>query len=423
MNVEMQLLWHEIAADLKSPVVLWQLGVLALVLASAYAFVRTISHRLTLIQGAFARGIENILFPLTVYGLLLIARIVLHPWMHVGILRIVLRLVLAMLVIRLIVHILRYVFSPSVWLHSFEKMLAWSIWGLFALHVTGALDPILLTLEEITFSVGKQKLNLLLLIQGLITVIVTLLLSLWLSRMLELKLMAAESISSNMRVIMVKIVRMLAIVLALMLSLSAVGIDLTMLSVFGGALGVGLGFGLQKIASNYVSGFIILMDKSMHMGDIITISNHYGVVKELRSRYMILSKLDGTQVIIPNEHMITDVVINHTSAAHKARIAMVVQVAYDSDLDRARKVMHEIGLSHPRTIKDSPVHVLIKGFAESGIDLELSVWIADPEEGSALLQSDIYYALWQRFKQEGIQIPYPQREVRMVSAAHSRSVS
>lgn len=413
MNPEMQLLWQEIAADLHSPAVLWQLGVIVLVFMIAFLAAKQLRHRLSQYQGALAQGIDNLVFPFTTYLLLVIARVVMQSWQHVGLLKLSTRLMMAMVLIRFTIHILRYVFSPSTWLQSFEKLIAWTIWAGVALHLTGVLDPIFLALEDITFSVGKQKLNLLLLLQGLLTVVVTLILTLWLSRMIELKLMAAEHLSSNMRVIMVKVVRMLAIVLALMLSLSAVGIDLTMLSVFGGALGVGLGFGLQKIASNYVSGFIILMDKSIHMGDIITISNHYGVVRELRSRYMILGKLDGTEVIIPNETMITDVVINHTSAAHKAKISIPIQISYDSDLDLARTLLKEVGGAHDRTMKESAVDVLIKGFGESGIDLVLSVWIADPEEGSAVLQSDIYYDVWQRFKANRIEIPYPQREVRM----------
>ena len=180
---------------------------------------------------------------------------------------------------------------------------------------------------------------------------------------------------------------------------------------------MGLGFGLQKIASNYVSGFIILMDKSLHMGDVVTISNHYGIVKELRSRYIILRKQDGTEIIIPNETMITDVVINHTSAAYKAKVPIPVQVSYESDLDLAIRLLKEIGRTHERTIKDeTAIDVTIKSFGQSGIDLVLALWVVNPEEATAKLQSDIYYAIWQRFKANNIQIPYPQQDVRIISA-------
>lgn len=421
MDNDINILWKEIVHDLSTVSALWQLFVFGVILGVSgllnwHLRKQIEAGKVNSVYKMLLGGIERLFFPFVAFLMLVAARYSLEGFMHVGLLRLAARMLLAMVIIRSLVYVLRYVFSPSAWLHSFERVIAWSVWVVVALHISGFLDPALQILEDVRFSVGKQKLNLLLLIQGGLTIVITMLVALWLSRMIELRLMASETINSNWRVIMVKLVRMMAIVIALLMSMAAVGIDVTMLSVFGGALGVGLGFGLQKIASNYVSGFIILMDKSLHMGDILTISNHYGIVKELRSRYMILRKLDGTEVIIPNETMITDVVINHTSAAHKAKIPIPIQISYESDLDAAMQILKEVGQAHQRTIKDeSAVDVIIKAFAESGIDLQLSVWVADPEEGSARLQSEIYYEIWQRFKANNIQIPYPQRDVRLIS--------
>ncbi|WP_292820091.1 mechanosensitive ion channel domain-containing protein [Methylophilus sp.] len=421
MDNDINILWKEIVHDLSTVSALWQLFVFGVILGVSgllnwHLRKQIEAGKVNSVYKMLLGGIERLFFPFVAFLMLVAARYSLEGFMHVGLLRLAARMLLAMVIIRSLVYVLRYVFSPSAWLHSFERVIAWSVWVVVALHISGFLDPALQILEDVKFSVGKQKLNLLLLIQGGLTIVITMLVALWLSRMIELRLMASETINSNWRVIMVKLVRMMAIVIALLMSMAAVGIDVTMLSVFGGALGVGLGFGLQKIASNYVSGFIILMDKSLHMGDILTISNHYGIVKELRSRYMILRKLDGTEVIIPNETMITDVVINHTSAAHKAKIPIPIQISYESDLDAAMQILKEVGQAHQRTIKDeSAVDVIIKAFAESGIDLQLSVWVADPEEGSARLQSEIYYEIWQRFKANNIQIPYPQRDVRLIS--------
>lgn len=422
MDNDIHVLWREIVQDLSTVSALWQLFVVGVILAlsgllNLHLHKQIAAGKVNTVYKLLLGGIERLFFPFVAFLLLVIARYSLQHWMHVGLIRLAARMLLAMVIVRSLVYVLRYVFSPSAWLHSFERVIAWSVWVIVALHISGFLDPALQILEDVKFTAGKQKLNLLLLMQGALTIVVTMLVALWLSRMIELRLMASTNINSNWRVIMVKLVRMVAIVIALLMSMAAVGIDITMLSVFGGALGVGLGFGLQKIASNYVSGFIILMDKSLHMGDIVTISNHYGIVKELRSRYMILRKLDGTEVIIPNETMITDVVINHTSAAHKAKVPIPIQISYESDLDQAMHILREIGLSHQRTMKDdSAVDVIIKSFGESGIDLQLSVWVADPEEGSAKLQSEIYYAIWQRFKAHNIQIPYPQRDVRIIAA-------
>src|SRR5690606_17704888 len=177
----------------------------------------------------------------------------------------------------------------------------------------------------------------------------------------------------------------------------------------------GLGFGLQKIASNYVSGFIILLDKSIHMGDIITVESHYGIVNELRTRYMVLKKLDGTEVVIPNETLISNAVINHSFTDRKARVQLPIQISYDSPLEQAMQLMRDAALANSRVLRDPEPGVHIKGFGESGIDLNLNIWIADPEEGSSGLKSDIYLEIWRSFMQHSISIPYPQREVRILS--------
>ena len=190
-----------------------------------------------------------------------------------------------------------------------------------------------------------------------------------------------------------------------------------MLSVFGGALGVGLGFGLQKVASNYVSGFAILLDDSVHIGDVVTVDGHYGVVSELRFRYMILRKLDGTEVVIPHEILMATAVINHSYTDRKGRITMPIQVSYDSDLDAAMAILKGAANAHARVLEAPAAEVQVKGFGENGIDLNLAFWIIDPEEGHASLQSDLYLEIWRQFKKHGIVVPYPQREVRMLTTS------
>lgn len=429
MDNDINILWKEIVQDLSTVSALWQLLVIGVILTvsgllNLHLRRQIQAGRVNVVYKMLLGGIERLFFPFVAFLLMLTSRLVLQQWMHVGLLKLGARMLLAMVIIRSVVYILRYVFSPSAWLHSFERVITWTVWVIVALHISGFLAPALQVLEDVQFSAGKQKLNLLLLIQGALTIVVTMLVALWLSRMIELRLMASTDINSNWRVIMVKLVRMVAVVIALLMSMAAVGIDITMLSVFGGALGVGLGFGLQKIASNYVSGFIILMDKSLHLGDIITISSHYGIVKELRSRYMVLRKQDGTEIIVPNEMMITDVVINHTTAAHKAKVPVQVQISYGSDLDLAMQLLKEVGKTHERTIlDDNAVDVTIKSFGQYGIDLLLAVWVLNPEEATARLQSDIYYEIWQRFKENNIHIPYPQQEVRIISGQAALNTS
>jgi small-conductance mechanosensitive channel len=334
-------------------------------------------------------------------------------------LHLAINLLVAMAVIRLIVYAIRYIVAPGGLLKTLENSISAFIWVMLALHLSGLLPQLVKTLEDIQFSLGKNPVNLYQVLQGMLTIILTIFVALWISRMIENKMLRAVELNMNLRVVLSKLLRIVLLFIAVLIALSAVGLDITLLSVFGGALGVGLGFGLQRIASNYVSGFIILLDKSMQIGDVITVETHYGVVTDLRTRYLVLRKLDGTEVIIPNELLIINPVINHSFSDHKARVQMPFQVSYDSPLELAMQLITNIVKEHVRIMVTPEPTVQIKGFGESGIDLMLTVWIPDPEEGSAALQSELYLEIWQAFKAHQIVIPYPQREVRILNASET----
>jgi small-conductance mechanosensitive channel len=193
-----------------------------------------------------------------------------------------------------------------------------------------------------------------------------------------------------------------------------VGIDLTVLSVFGGALGVGLGFGLQKVASNYVSGFIILFDRAVSIGDVITVENFLGEVREITTRYVAVRAPDGREAIVPNEKMITETVFNHSLAGRQSRITVTLQVGYRVDLDRALALLRQIALDQSAVLADPAPLTMVTRFADSGIELELWCWVLDAQGGPVRVKSDICVAVWRRFAEENIEIPYPQREVRIL---------
>lgn len=421
MNPELQVIWQELLTDSTSPVILKQLAVVALGLLLAWSLngllrayvMNNAPERLKVGIDAFNR----ILFPLTSLLVIYIGQFVLSHWQTVNVLKLATVLLWAMAAIRLGVYALRFIFAPSGWVRTMENAIATTVWLVLALHLSGLLPEILLTLQDVKFKIGQHPVTLLLIVQALLTILLTLFIALWISRVIENRVMRTEQLNMNMRVVMSKLVRILLSCLAILLALSAVGLDITLLSVFGGALGVGIGFGLQKIASNYVSGFIILTDNSMQMGDVITVDNHYGVISDLRSRYMVLRKLDGTQVVIPNETFITNAVINHSFTDRKARVQMPMQVSYDSPLELAMQIMREAAHAQSRVLEDPAPEVQIKGFGENGIDLNLSIWIPDPEEGSSSLQSDIYLDIWRAFQQNAISIPFPQREIRILENA------
>lgn len=422
MNIEMINIWQEIQGDVSTPAIFCQVAVIVVCLSGAWALNGVL--RAYVMRHAPENwkigigGINRILFPLSSFIFVLLSKIILAHWQHTGLMTLASRLLLAMAVIRLFVYALRSIFSPSGWLKTLENLISFSIWIILACHLSGVLPDIIQTLEDIKFNVSKTPVNLLQILQAIFTVVVTLLIALWVSRLIENKLMRAQHINVNMRVVLTKLTRILLMFIAVLVALSAVGLNLTLLSVFGGALGVGLGFGLQKIASNYVSGFIILLDKSMQIGDVITAENHYGVVSDLRSRYLVLRKLDGTEVIIPNEILITNSVINHSFSDRKARVILSIQISYDSDLELAMRLMQDAAIDHPRIMVEPAPSAHLIGFSANGIDLNLNVWVPDPEEGSAELKSQIYMAIWRAFKQHNISIPFPQMDVRLLNTGN-----
>lgn len=417
-DAEIQHLLNEIYADLNTPAILVELLVLAVSMGLAWV----LSGRL---QKRFKQqtpeswsmefdGVNRAVFPLLALIFVTLARYGLHHIQHTSALFLASKLLLAMAVVRVAVYALRYIFHPSSWLRATENAIVSVVWGALALHFLGVLPEIADALNDINFGVGKHRVTLLLLIQAVFTVVVTLILSLWLSRVIEIKLMTAEQIDMNLRVVMTKLVRILLSLVGVLVALSAIGFDITLLSVFGGALGVGLGFGLQKIASNYVSGFIILLDNSLHLGDVLTVEGHQGVVHQLKTRYLVLRKGDGTEVVIPNETLITSAVVNHSYSNRNTQIELALQVSYDSPLEVAMQLLKDAAYTQVRVLKQPEPSVVIKGFGENGIDLKLQVWVSDPENGATALQSALFLEIWRCFQKNDISIPFPQREVRML---------
>jgi len=412
----------ELLSDLEQTRILWQLAVLGFSLALAWGFSRLLRSRLPKSEGAIKvglGGVSRVAFPLVALLLVVIGKTVLKNWHSVNLLNIATSLLLAMALVRLAVYALRKIFAPSGWLHSSERFIATAIWIGLALHLTGFLPEILDALDDLSFHVGKLKISLLTILSGILSVLVTVLAAMWLGRVLENRVMATENLDMNLRVVLSKLFRAVLVVLGILVALPLAGIDITVLSVFGGALGVGIGLGLQKIASNYISGFIILIDRSIHPGDFLTVEGRFGTVSQLTARYMVLKSLDGTEAIIPNETLISSTVINHSYTDRQIRVGIPVQISYQSDLERAMAIMKEAATKQPRVLADPETKVFLKSFGDNGIDLEMSIWINDPEEGQLNLKSDINLEIWRQFQAAGIEIPYPQRDIRIIGGQPS----
>ena len=404
--------------DLHDARVLWQAGAIALSVAAAIGLTYLLLPRLqTAGPGRWEiglGGLRRLAFPLIALALLLIARWVLAHYQSVGVVNVALPLLTAMVIIRVVAYALRLVLAPGSLLSVFERTLGWVVWIGVVLYVFGMTSDLIDYFDSVSFHFGKQRISLLLIGQAVLWVAAAMLLALWIGRVLEERVMAAQGLDMTLRVMLSKVMRALLVLFAILVALPAVGVDLTALSVFGGAIGVGIGFGLQKIASNYISGFIILLDRSVTIGDLVTIEKHTGRLSKMTARYVVVRALDGTEAIIPNETVITSAVINQSYTDRKVAIAMSVQISYESDLELAMQILREVAKRHPRVLPEPVPAVLIKAFADNGIDLELAAWVEDPEQGKTNLRSEIYYGIWQEFKARGVVIPYPQREVRLV---------
>lgn len=363
-------------------------------------------------------SIKRIAFPLFMLMGIWVARFAFERLdLPASLFRLAIPLLLSLLFIRLLVYLLRNVFPNSARLKSWELGIAITAWLAVALHLTGLLGPVLAALEAMSFSLGHQHVSLLMILQALVSIAATVLAALWIGRFMEVRIMGMEEMDANSRVLLTKVVRGALLVISVLVALSLVGIDIRVLSVFGGALGVGLGFGLQRIASNYICGFIILLDKSIRLGDVITLDNRSGTVSNLTGRYMVLRGQDGAESLIPNETAITQTLVNHSFTDRKSRVKISLQISYNSDLEAAMQIMLDAAGRHDRVIADPAPSVNLVDFADNGLMLELSAWVDDPEVTQGTLRSEINLAIWREFKRAGIEIPYPQREVRLVNAA------
>lgn len=411
----------ELWQDLQDPLFIWQALTLATCLGLAWLADRRFRQRRTLTgvpqSRAMAlgqRGLQRLIFPLVALVLVWLTRPLLAYWHHVNLLSLAIPLLTSLAVIRMVFFALRQGAGDAHWLASFEKIFAVFAWIVVALHLIGLLPGVIELLDGVAFNLGKERLTLWMLLQGGGAVLAGLLGAVWLGGLVEARLMTAQGLDGNLRVVFARLARALLIVLAIMIGLPMVGIDLTMLSVFGGALGVGLGFGLQKIAANYVSGFIILLDRSIRIGNVIAVGQERGEVTRITTRYTVLRARNGHEMIVPNEMLVSMVISNETYSETQVRVPIPVQVAYGTDLERALALLVQAALSQPRVLHEPPPRGQIRMFADSGINLELRFWIADPESGTGQIRSDIQLAIWQAFQAEGIQIPFPQREVRML---------
>ena len=292
------------------------------------------------------------------------------------------------------------------------------IWAVLALHVLGWFDPLVQALDSVGIKTTKSRITLWSVLKILFTVGAFILIAVWIARWVERRLMAMQGLALSMRIGIAKFAQTFLIALSILLGLNATGLDLTTLNVLTGAIGVGLGFGLQAIVANFISGFVLLMDRSIKPGDVIsftgttgTSTEGFGWVQELRGRYVVVRDRDGVETLVPNQNLITSSVINWSYTDPRVRLKLPVRVSYKNDPERALAILLEAAENHKRILKDPPAVSRLMGFNEYGFDMELRFWIADPQEGVNNVRSDVNRIIWRLFKENGIAIPIAQREV------------
>ncbi len=405
---------HDLWDDVSDPNFIWQVGALLVCLVLASLFANWWRRRHEEGAGRLSDASFRLAFPLTGMVLVGIAMLVLQNFTKVNLFRLALPLLGSMALVRIVVFVLRQAFPTAAWLATWERIIVAFVWGWLALYITDLAPYVIDALEQVNFPIGKQRVDLWMILHGLVTVFLTVVFALWVAGMIEARLMRFETVDSSLRMVGVRLAKSLLTVIAIFASLALVGIDMTALSVFTGALGVGLGFGLKNIASNYISGFIILLDRSIRLGNVIQVGADGGMVTQITTRYTVLRHPGGTEFIVPNDSLISGVVQNQTYSDSRLRLATTVGVAYNCDLDLAMRLMVEAAAAQLRVLADPGPKVFLTLFADSSINLELGFWIADPEEGRGNVTSDINIAIWRAFREHGIEIPFPQRDVRVV---------
>ena len=412
--------------DLSNPLLLTELAVIAGALALGALAAWLVNRRRATTPPSWEvgkGGLRRIVFPVVALLAVLIARgFMLGQGAH-PLLDLALPLLGSLALVRLAIYIVRRVFPPNAALKASERFIAYSIWSLMALYIVGVLPMVTGFLDGISFNAGKQRISVFLIIQAIVTVVITVVIALWIARAIESRVMGAAHWDASLRAVFIKLLRVILLALAVLIALPTVGIDITVLSVFGGALGVGLGFGLQKIASNYVSGFIILLDRSIRIGDMVTIDHRQGVVSQLNTRYTVVRSLDGTEAIIPNESLITGTVINHSLSDKRVLLRLPILISYDSPLTLALDLLTKVGREHLRSLHEPKAGAFITGFGDNGVELELCIWISDPEAGQIQMRSELFLRIWQTFNENGIQVPYPQQEIRILREVLSKPES
>jgi small-conductance mechanosensitive channel len=358
-------------------------------------------------SGRFLTALEQILtFAFATILLWLFMAVFRHLGLKIYLLNLFESLLVAWVLIRLLTSVVR----KAYW----ARFIAFTAWTVAALHILSLLKPTLVLLDNFAISVGDARLSLLLFMKAFFILFVMVRLALMVSVILKERISALDGLTPSMQVLLSKTITITLLVIAALIAISSLGIDIYTFAFIGGAVGVGIGFGLQKVVSNLVSGFVLLLDRSIKPGDVIAIDDTYGQIREMGARYLSIVTRDGAEYLIPNEDLITRQVINWSFSSTHLRIKIGVGVAYDSDVHQVAGLMIAAAQSIDRVLGEPPPVCQLKNFGENAIEMDLRFWISDPENGIANVSSAVRMAIWDAFKANGVIIPFPHRVVKIL---------
>ena len=357
------------------------------------------------------RGFDGALFPLLALALALAlgAGWGLQGHIPVAVFKLAVPVLASLALIRVFVRVLHAAFPGSGLVRALERTVSWGVWILTVMWLTGVLPVVLDEMEAVSWKIGGARVSLRSLVEGALSAAAVMVVMLWLSATLEARLMRATGVHLSVRKIAANATRAGLLLVGLLLALSAAGIPLGALGVLGGAVGVGIGLGLQKLASNYVSGFVILAERSLRIGDVVKVDNFEGRITDISTRYTVIRAANGRESIVPNEMMITQRVENCSFADPHVALNGLVQVAYGTDLDSLIPRLVEAMVALPRVLSDPAPAVQLSNFGADGLELTLIFWIADMENGTGNVRSSVNLAVLKVLNAAGVQIPFPQR--------------
>jgi small-conductance mechanosensitive channel len=395
----------------------WEALTLLACLAAAYGICWLTGRRQPADSVLYGRGlIDGVLFPLIALALTYSARVALGGLQQVPLLRLAVPVLLSLAGIRLLARVFPLVFPRSGWARVIERVFSWLAWIAAVLWIIGLLPPVMAEMEKIRFTFGKSPISLLAIVQGALSSGLVMVLALWASAALERRVLRDTVADLSLRMAAAHAIRAALLAIGFLFALSAAGVDLTALSVLGGALGVGLGFGLQKLAANYVSGFVILAERSLRIGDTVKVDGFEGVVADIKTRYTLIRAGDGRASVVPNEKLISERVENLSIADPRVVLSTDITVGYESDTDLVQELLVDAAMRTHRVLANPAPSARLVKFGADGLDFKLLFWIDDPQNGQVNVRSDVNLRVLKALREAKIDIPYPQRVVRIISS-------